>query len=266
MSIKVNDKLLSSFNFSGGEVQVTIPEELMLGARIEVKLESSNDILELLMVNNALNKCFEAQNYYKGLIMPYVPYARQDRVMNIGEALGIEVMAELINSIKADSVEIWDPHSDVTSALIKNVKIIQPIKFLNNVLGPMGKSVILVAPDAGAAKKVSKLGQEYKLLVVQAMKVRDVTTGNISGTEVYTDHVGDKDFFIIDDICDGGRTFIELAKKLREKTTGKIYLYVTHGIFSKGLEVFTGLIDKIFCPNIWSNVQRTEILQEIYVQ
>ncbi len=114
-----------------------------------------------------------------------------------------------------------------------------------------GKDVILVSPDAGANKKVLDFAKYWKFSeVVRADKVRNVLTGKIESTKVYSSHVSSKDFLILDDICDGGRTFIELAKELRKLTDGKIYLYVTHGIFSAGMDVFDGLIDKIYVSNL----------------
>ena len=56
-------------------------------------------------------------------------------------------------------------------------------------------------------------------------------------------------FIIIDDICDGGRTFIELAKEIRKQTDKPIYLIVTHGIFSAGFEKLSDELDGIFCTN-----------------
>ena len=56
-------------------------------------------------------------------------------------------------------------------------------------------------------------------------------------------------FYIVDDICDGGRTFIEIAKYLKEADSidsSRIHLMVTHGFFTKGLGVFDGLIDHIY--------------------
>jgi ribose-phosphate pyrophosphokinase len=50
---------------------------------------------------------------------------------------------------------------------------------------------------------------------------------------------------MVDDICDGGRTFIELAKELRGMGAEKVHLYVTHGFFTKGLSVFDGIIDVV---------------------
>ena len=61
---------------------------------------------------------------------------------------------------------------------------------------------------------------------------------------------------IVDDTCDGGRTFIELAKVLRARNAGKIELYVTHGIFSKGLKELSEHFDCIHSLNVWEdNIQ-----------
>ena len=65
-----------------------------------------------------------------------------------------------------------------------------------------------------------------------------------SPEEVFGDVTG-KSVLIADDICDGGRTFIELAKVLKERGAAHIHLHVTHGIFSKGKAVFEGLIDTV---------------------
>ncbi len=40
--------------------------------------------------------------------------------------------------------------------------------------------------------------------------------------------------------------FIGIAKELRRLNCHKVVLYVTHGIFSKGIEVFNGLLDQLF--------------------
>jgi len=102
--------------------------------------------------------------------------------------------------------------------------------------------------------------------VIDASKVRDVKTGEILYTSVNYQEGGlkGKNVLIVDDICDGGRTFIELARVLENyNEANSVDLYVTHGIFSKGLGVFDGLIDKIYTPNSWIEEQGIlTILQE----
>lgn len=241
--------------FSGGEEHVTIDESHILGdeVTIEANLWSSQDVMMLLMLTDALRRCFVEKI---DLVLKYVPYARQDRVANIGESLSIKVMCDLINAQKYSSVEIWDPHSEVTSALLNRVVVRAQHELFTLALvskamiaaAEFSQKTVFVAPDAGAMKKTYELSVKYHCPMVTATKHRDTKTGQITETTVETGHAGD--FWIVDDICDGGRTFTELAKVLRPRTGGKINLYVTHGIFSKGFTPFVGLIDEIYCANV----------------
>ena len=245
--------------FSGGEVQVRIENPQSnhpySSLRIEAHLTKSDDFFELALLVDAIRRTFGYTTLID-LVMPYLPYARQDRAMTKGESLALKVFCDLINGLKFRTVEIWDVHSDVALALIDRVAH-KPVEWLISpeVLG----DCILVAPDAGSLKKVSKVAQAFGRRMIRADKTRSVVDGSITGTVVYSESVGDSDFLIVDDICDGGRTFIELAKELRKLTTGKIKLYVTHGIFSKGLDVFNGVIDEIYCAVPFPGVDTSRI-------
>jgi len=100
--------------------------------------------------------------------------------------------------------------------------------------GLFANDPIVVIPDAGAAKKA------YSWLdgrtVVQALKRRDVRTGALSGFEVLADDLGGRPCIIIDDICDGGGTFLGLAAELQKANAGPLTLAVTHGLFTKGTD------------------------------
>jgi ribose-phosphate pyrophosphokinase len=108
-------------------------------------------------------------------------------------------------------------------------------------------ALTLISPDAGASKKTVKIAEYFngEPEVIQAQKLRNLKTGEIVKTEILGDVKGKK-VLIADDICDGGRTFIELAKVLKNQGAIEVSLFITHGIFSKGLEVFEGLIDTIY--------------------
>jgi ribose-phosphate pyrophosphokinase len=68
--------------------------------------------------------------------------------------------------------------------------------------------------------------------------------------------MANKDYIIIDDIIDGGQTFINIAKELKSKPLkGKIYLIVTHGIFSKGFAELSQYFDGIYCTNSYSDIE-----------
>ena len=245
--IFINRNKIESFIFPGGEVNVKVSHE-DCEVYIRASLNSSNDIMELMLVANALkhNNC-----KIQALHIPYIPYARQDRVCNKGEALSIKVFSDLINSINSNMVVGWDVHSNVTSALINNFINWPPQRFivrnkdLFNIL--KDKKTLICSPDAGAKKKVYEVAKIFcNDWIITGNKVRNIETGEITSTEVDVGYLKGENIVIIDDICDGGKTFIELAKVLKNKGAGKIYLYVTHGIFSKGMNVFDDLIDKIW--------------------
>ena len=71
-----------------------------------------------------------------------------------------------------------------------------------------------------------------------------------------------KDAIIVDDICDGGKTFIELAKVLKQKNVGKIYLVITHGIFSQGFEGLASYVSGIYTTNSVKDIEDGEIVDE----
>lgn len=264
-----------TFKFSAGEIQVKVPfawsnpKEVQITARIK----GSNGIMELLLVNDALIRMY-GHGISRTLILPYLPYSRQDRVMNPGEALSSKVFAELINNMFLDKVTTWDAHSDVGVALIDNCESLDQAYLLDtfsdyretyNIYDELcNGNITLISPDAGAVKKTLKVAQHYGgLEVIQASKIRDTKTGKIVRTELNASFViGGKDLLIVDDICDGGMTFIKLAEQLNKYHPKSISLYVTHGIFSKGYQVlFKAGIKRIFTTNSFEQTYEVQGLK-----
>ncbi len=242
-----------NFTFSGGEEHIRFnPLQFQNINKIEIieRLTNSSKIMRLILAVDALKRLTNNKVEIE-LVVPYFPYARQDRVCVSGEALGAAVMANLINGMNFSKVTVWDVHSDVSSALIHNLICVEQIDLLKRckeLTQQLSTGVLtLISPDAGASKKTLKIATYFQgePEVIQAQKVRDMKTGEIIKTEVLG-NVRGKSVLITDDICDGGRTFIELAKVLKQQGAKHVALFVTHGIFSNGLEVFNGLIDAIY--------------------
>lgn len=241
-----------SFVFFGGEIQVQVPglpPTLDGDLTVMARLQSAESLIQLCLLTEILDRVHDGK---RTLVVPYFPYARQDRVMAAHEAFSLKPVARLVNSLGFDRVVVCDPHSDVTAALVEGIRVIPQVDLMAShellravVSGSDGMA--LVAPDAGAAKKALAVAQRLGLPLITASKVRDVSTGAITRTDVNEGgFLVCPDRLIVDDICDGGRTFIELARVLRAQGARRVYLYVTHGIFSQGLGVFEGLIDSVF--------------------
>jgi ribose-phosphate pyrophosphokinase len=228
-----NEKITLS-RFAGGECHVRLLEDYTVEDKvlINTRLNSSDDLMTLCLTVDALRQ-LEVRSIE--VFIPYIPYARQDRVMVKGEALSIKVFASIINSLALDKVSVFDAHSDVSTALLDNCYNTPNYSMAKAFISQLGLSgYVLVSPDLGAYKKVDKLAQEinYTGEIATGLKVRDLTTGKIIRSDVNTSDLDGKPCIVVDDICDGGRTFIELASALKAKNAGKLYLIISHGIFS----------------------------------
>ena len=237
---------LRCFAFPGGEIQVRIegPPGPVETVRIRADLADADTLMALLLLTDAVRRHYG--DPVIDLVCPYLPYARQDRVAHPGEALSAAVACRLLNAQGYRSVEVWDAHSDVSLALLDRVRHRPASDFAVPVVGPRD---VIVAPDQGAVKRAAACARLAGAALVHAEKTRDADTGAITGTIVHSAPLGDRDVLIVDDICDGGRTFTELARALRPLTTGQVKLYVTHGIFSAGFDALAAVIDRIYVAN-----------------
>lgn len=256
----------TAFRFSGGEPHLKIdPAVLEPGVPvcITVQARGTDEALLVLLAADALRRLGVRQ---MELFIPYFPGARQDRVMTPGEPLSARVYAGLINAAGFDRVTVFDPHSDVTPALLDRCEALNNHAFIAQVLSeiPDARNLTLVAPDAGAAKKMHQLtvalGHER---TVQCDKVRDVRTGRLSAAQVFAPDLAGADCLIVDDICDGGGTFLALADALRAKNAGRLFLAVSHGIFGKGVEVLRSPFERVFTTNSFYDGEETGFLKVV---
>lgn len=199
------------------------------------------------------------------LYTPYIMGARSDRKFEDGGNNYLrDVLSPVINSLNFKTVTCIDPHSDVLEACIKGFKKESNEKFLriglDTFLGPLklhGEEFILVSPDAGASKKIYKLAEQigYKRDIITCSKDRDLDGKLTKCIVPMKPEYTTKDLIIIDDICDGGATFINIAKEIKAKgLDNKIYLIVTHGIFSAGFEQLSQYFDGIYTTNSYSTI------------
>ena len=186
------------------------------------------------------------------LVMPYIPNARQDRVKNPEDVFTLKYFAELLNSLELTSIEVLDPHSSVSEALINNLIIRTPEWNVTYVLDEIehqsGPDIMMFYPDEGAMKRYSGM---TVLPYAFGIKKRDWKTGQILGLDVAgeVDKIAGKNILIVDDICSRGGTFLHSAQKLKELGANDIYLYVSHcenTILEGNLLSYNGLIKKVY--------------------
>jgi ribose-phosphate pyrophosphokinase len=231
------------------------------------RMGNANDLLLVLFIKNTLDYLeFEKIE----LSISYLLTARMDRVMLDGEPFSLKVVAGILNQAGFRKISIFDPHSEVTTALVEHSYSIPNHQFVKDALDDYftkneQSKFCLVSPDAGALKKIHKLAQYLHIdNIVECMKERDVKTGALTNFKTTTTDLNDQTCFIIDDICDGGGTFAGTAKMLKEKGAKKVVLIVSHGIFSKGTNI--EFVDEVYTTDSYKWVENTNcFLAEKYL-
>lgn len=247
---------LQWWTFPGGERNVKIVDPDCIARfhsfTVCCDYRGSDDLIDILLLVNAARNV--DRNVRLRLFMPYFPFARQDRVMTPGEPFALQVAVNLIKTCNFNEIEVWDPHSDVLAGMFEpgTLKIVPQEKLV--FIDYEQPNVCLLSPDGGALKKIYKVAQFYGgLPVVCAQKIRDASTGKIVGVDIPEEISAYDTVIIVDDICDGGASFIELSRAIREiKPEIRIELSVTHGIFSKGKDVLLEHIDAVYADNDWT--------------
>lgn len=173
------------------------------------------------------------------LVLPCLPGARQDRLNSEGDFLfTAKSIAREINMRAFPRVITVDPHSEVMPALIERCEVIHAADVLSHVKPTWVDAV--VSPDAGAEKRASGVARLLEKPLIHAWKTRDVKDGRISGFgveplwELRESDAATIKLIVVDDICDGGGTFLGLIDAIDETPSVEAHLYVTHGFFTKG--------------------------------
>ncbi|WP_020620301.1 ribose-phosphate pyrophosphokinase [Paenibacillus daejeonensis] len=249
--LKLNGQELTFHTFPNGETLVD-GEQILAAAGekqvVEFKYATDGDLIQLMFLKRYLDE----RRLAATLIIYYMPYSRMDRVEG-ASAFTLKYTTEFINALGFERVQVIEPHSDVTTALLDRAEASYPsLELLEDVIARTGfdrEHDVLFFPDAGAQKRYSRL-HGYRELV--GFKVRDFQTGTIQRLDVIGEapETGFK-AIIVDDLCSYGGTFLLSAEKLKELGAAEIYLLVAHCETSihKGKLLDSGLIDKVFTTN-----------------
>lgn len=243
---------------------------------IKARLNNFSDLEKIICANQSL-KVLGVNEIH--LEVPYFLGSRSDRQFSDGENNYLKhVICPLVNLQGFKSVTVLDPHSDVLEACLNGFKKVSNEKLVKWAVDKLDveykknptnefKTVldlVLISPDAGATKKIYKVQEMLskagaKLPVFTCTKNRG-TDGRITSVDIpirVDEYTGD--FIIIDDICDGGGTFLPIGQQIKKLyPDAKVYLIVTHGIFSKGFTELNKYFDNIYCTNSYRDIPTHE--------
>ena len=241
-----------------------------------------------------------SRDVYIVLDIPYFPAARADRDQFFDTisgkvqrySFGLKVYSEIIGNLPVDEIRVLDPHSSVLEALLatkhKKIVVTRMYEIIFNLIEYIQESyftdeflkdstLLLIAPDNGASKKVLECVAVLKMHGIEcehtyATKVRSpdgkIIEHRLNNPNIESDKIL---CLVLDDICDGGATFIGLANLLDETFVGKEIrkvLYTSHGLYTKGTNHLMEKYHNLICSNSPNNYEVlfhfTETLEKLH--
>lgn len=216
--------------------------------RADTIVVKQSSLMEFVNAMFLVDSVRESGGRISRLVLPFLPGARQDRVNPTGDVLfTAKSVAEMINAHGFDEVISVDPHSPTMPGLINHF-VEYPLAKVYEKL-PNGYDGV-IAPDKGAKGRAETAARVLNKPITYGSKVRDEATGRLSGFDIDVEY--GKHYIVVDDICDGGGTFVGLGEKIVEQGA-TADLFVTHAIFSKGTDDLKKIYKNIYTTNTINN-------------
>lgn len=243
-----SDISYSISKFPDGEVQITLGEiNRKDTVKVQCRITKVEDLFILMQVADILNR----QGVEWDLFIYYLMGMRMDRVMDFNRPFTLKVVADVIKNLGYDDLFLLEPHSNRAFQLLNTGGEIYPFNDTYLQVSPSGCGVyidyLVVYPDAGAAERY-ECGRE----VVVAKKVRNIETGKIESIEITNPELfkdNTKPIMVVDDLCDGGGTFIGLVEEIRKYTDKELNIFVTHMVNPRGIENLSRNYDHVYFTN-----------------
>ena len=217
-------------HYPNGELYVRILDEPRKECYVVGSFPSPiESLMELCLLLDGLLRLGSKVN----LIITYFGYSRHDRVVEKGEAVGLQVVANMLKQFKLDDAVVIHPHSEHLQEFFR-CRPIMP--FFDEALG---ENDLIVAPDIGAVPFASQIAETCSMDLAYMEKIR--VQGKVRVVDVVGEVKG-KNALIVDDMIDQGSTVMEATKLLLSRGVESVNVYATHGVLSEHavqrLEIF----------------------------
>jgi ribose-phosphate pyrophosphokinase len=190
----------------------------------------NEDLMELFLLCHAAKLSFAKTVH---VILPHMPYARQDRVAEPREAISAKLVADLLERAGADHVLLLELHSDQIQGFfsIPADALSSRLIFADYFQQKKLPNPVVVAPDVGGAKRAKKFADSLGAPLAILHKSRP----EHHKTEVH-EVVGDvsgKTCILYDDIIDTAGTLLSGKEALLARGANKdVYAVATHAVLS----------------------------------
>lgn len=216
--------------FPDSEIHVTIDEVVR---EVDVFLVQpcsapvNDNLIELLLLMDAFRR---ASAHSINVVIPYFPYARQDRISRGRESISARVVANLLENQGASRVIFVDIHNLAIQGFF-NIPV-DPLSALPILADYFRKdeyaNAAIVSPDVGRASMAGKYS-EYLNLPLVVMHKRRLSFTDTKTTHIVGDIAGRRPI-LIDDVIAGGSVLKQVDNLYENGAVGGACLAITHPV------------------------------------
>ncbi len=197
------------------------------------------------------------------LIMPLLYESRQHKRKG-KESLDCAIALQELERLGVNHIITFDAHDPNVANSIPNLPF-ENVFVAHDILDGLLENedvnnLLVISPDMGAMERARYYAEMLMCNVGVFYKRRDLTK-IINGKNPIIEHaylgedVSNKNIIVVDDMIASGESMLDVAKKLREKGSNKIYLVATFSLLTEGAEIFieaykNKLFDKLYSTNL----------------
>lgn len=255
--------------FPDGEIKLNVVNNVRQADCFIIQSTCRNNILNTSVNDNIMELFIMIDALKRGsaktvnVIMPYYGYQRQDRKDYSRAPISASVISRCLESLNVNRVIVYDLHANQISGFFSNLCPLDNLYSESYFINYIKKNImteyfdkndtVIIAPDAGAMKCNYRVSLKLKCASGSIFKNRN-KDGVIDNMLLMGD-VNNKNIIMIDDMIDTAGTICESSKLLKNKGANQIFVFATHGLFSKNAieRINNSNIDKVIITNTVEN-------------
>lgn len=224
--------------FPDGERRIRV-HDTVVGQQVAVIQPASTPVdtnyMELFFIVDALKR---SGAEFVTAVIPYFGYQRQDHIFRDGEAVSLEVVIKILESVGVDKMISFDMHTPKIPDLFKiPVAHLSALPLFAQEIKKQKwhtEETVLVSPDMGGIGRIKKLSNLLGNMPFASIeKNRDLSTGAVSVDDIEEGSItGKKRAILVDDMISSGNTIVLGSQLLHMQGIEEVIVFATHPIFS----------------------------------